>query len=161
MEQRSNKSAGLLMYRMKDAALEVFLIHPGGPFWANKDLDAWSIPKGEFSDGESPLEAAKREFKEETGFDPFKKDMKFIELHPIKQKAGKWVYAWACESDFDPKGLKSNTFSIEWPPKSGKMAEFPEVDKGEWFDISTAKDKIKEAQIPLLEQLEVSVNSVW
>jgi predicted NUDIX family NTP pyrophosphohydrolase len=153
MTRNGKQSAGILAYRMPDGILEVFLVHPGGPFWVKKDIDAWTIPKGEFDGDENPLDAAKREFLEETGIDIFEKDMKFTELSAIRQKSGKWVHAWACESDFDAQKVQSNTFSIEWPPKSGKMAEFPEVDKGAWFLIKEAKEKIKAAQIPLIEQL--------
>jgi predicted NUDIX family NTP pyrophosphohydrolase len=138
----AKQSAGLLLYRTTNGYLEVFLVHPGGPFWKNKDKGAWSIPKGEFV-GEPPLEAAKRELKEETGFiarGPF------VELTPIKQKGGKWVYAFACETDVDPTKLKSNTFSLY-----GK--EFPEVDRADWFKVEDAKEKILEAQVRLITEL--------
>lgn len=146
----ASKSAGILLYRIKNKELEVLLVHPGGPFWKNKDEGAWSIPKGEFDENERPFDAALREVKEEMGL-----ELKgnFIELTPVKQKSGKLVYAWALEQDFNPTLIKSNTFEIEWPPKSGKKKEFPEIDKAEWFDIKTAKEKIISAQGSLLEEL--------
>jgi predicted NUDIX family NTP pyrophosphohydrolase len=144
-------SAGLLLYRIRDGAPEFLLVHPGGPFWKNKDDGAWSIPKGEIGDNEEPLAAAIREFEEELGFKP---SGPFIELTPIKQKAGKLVHAWAFSGDCAPTQIKSNTFSMEWPPKSGKRAEFPEVDRAEFFNLEAAKTKINQAQIPLLEELQ-------
>jgi predicted NUDIX family NTP pyrophosphohydrolase len=149
----AKKSAGLLLYRKSssDSQIEVLLVHPGGPFWRNKDEGAWTIPKGEFDDGEGPLEAAKREFKEELGSSP--PDGDYIPLTPIKQKAGKTVLSWAVEGDFDPARLVSNTFQCEWPPKSGRTREFPEVDRAEWFKSETAKIKILAAQAPLIDQL--------
>jgi predicted NUDIX family NTP pyrophosphohydrolase len=144
-------SAGILLYRIRNGALEFLLVHPGGPFWKNKDAGAWTIPKGEIADNEDALAAAKREFEEELGFKP---GGPFIELTPIKQKAGKTVHAWAFEGDCDPSQIKSNTFSMEWPPKSGKQAEFPEVDRAEFFNLEAAKSKINPAQIPLLEELQ-------
>jgi predicted NUDIX family NTP pyrophosphohydrolase len=144
----AKKSAGILLYRqMKE--WEFFLVHPGGPFFRNKDLGSWSIPKGEFED-ELPLEAAIREFEEETGK---KLKGRFIPLTAIKQKSGKWVHAWAIEDDLELSELKSNTFSIEWPPRSGKYSEFPEIDKAGWFTIEFAKKKILPAQCPLIEEL--------
>ncbi|MEP7076796.1 MAG: NUDIX domain-containing protein [Acidobacteriota bacterium] len=143
------RSAGLLLYRMTTEQIEVFLVHPGGPFYVKKDLGSWSIPKGEF-DTEDPFAAARREFKEETGFDI---TGDFIELDPIKQKGGKFVYAWAVETDVDPAGMKSNTFTLEWPPKTGKTAEYPEVDRGEWLTIDNARQKILASQTPLLDDL--------
>lgn len=150
-------SAGLLLYRRKNGALEFLLIHPGGPFWKNKDAGAWTIPKGELGDKEEPLAAAIREFEEELGFKP---GGEFIELMPIKQKGGKTVRAWAFEGDCDPAQLKSNTFTMEWPPKSGKQAEFPEVDRAEFFTLEAAKEKINQAQIPLLEELQRKVENL-
>jgi len=144
-------SAGLLLYRIRDGALEFLLVHPGGPFWKNKDDGAWTIPKGEIADNEEPLAAAIREFEEELGFKP---SGQFIELTPIKQKAGKLVHAWAVEGDCDPSQIKSNTFSMEWPPRSGKQEEFPEVDRAEFFKLEAAKTKINPGQIPLLEELQ-------
>jgi len=146
----SKKSAGILLYRFTNKNLEVLLVHPGGPFWKNKDEGAWSVPKGEFEDDEEPLAAAIREMKEETGV-TLKGD--FIELTPIKQKSGKLVYAFAKEYDLDPSQIKSNEFEMEWPPRSGKKRSFPEIDKAEWFDIKTAKEKIIAAQWPLIDEL--------
>ena len=144
------KSAGILLYRHAGSGLEVLLAHPGGPFWRNKDDGAWTIPKGEFAD-EDPLAAARREFAEELGVAaPFGA---FLELKPIEQKNAKTVYAWAIEGDFDPAQLKSNTFLCEWPPKSQRMQEFPEVDRVEWFVPDAAKRKIRTAQSALIDQL--------
>ena len=143
------RSAGLLVYRTAKGFLEVFLVHPGGPFWAKKDSGAWSIPKGEF-EMEEPLAAARREFREEIGVD-IAGD--FIELKPIKQKGGKMVYAWAVASDLDETKIRSNTFMLEWPPKSGVMKEYPEVDRAGWFDVETAKEKILTSQAGLIEEL--------
>jgi predicted NUDIX family NTP pyrophosphohydrolase len=139
------------MYRRRSGAVEVFLVHPGGPFWKNKDLGAWMIPKGEFEEGEDPLEVAVREFEEETGTEP---EGPFTALTPIVQKGGKIVKAWACEGDLDAEGIESNTFSMEWPPGSGRTAEFPEVDRAMWFGLEEAKDKLLPSQLPLLEELE-------
>jgi predicted NUDIX family NTP pyrophosphohydrolase len=143
------KSAGILLYRIKNKFLEVFLVHPGGPFWLKKDLGAWSIPKGEFTEDENPLDAAKREFEEELGISC---TGEFIPLTTITQKGGKIVYAWALKGDIDPNQIKSNTFEMEWPPKTGKKQKFPEIDKGAWFDISEAKQKINENQVALIEE---------
>ena len=145
-----NQSAGILLYRTKNKHLELFLVHPGGPFWQKKDQGAWTIPKGEFTNDEEALSAAKREFQEETGV-TLSGD--FIELAPVKQKAGKMIYAWAIEGDIDAASISSNSFSIEWPPKSGKQKEFPEIDKAEWFTENTAKEKINPAQVPLIDEL--------
>ena len=150
MAKRSKQSAGILVYRFNGSRFEVFLVHPGGPFWKNKDMGAWSIPKGEFPDEEDPLDAAKRELKEETDHEV---DGEFIQLTPVKQKSGKVVYAWAVEDHIDPEALSSNTFKMEWPPKSGKFKEFPEVDKGSWFDYYTALDKVHSYLKPMLEEL--------
>jgi predicted NUDIX family NTP pyrophosphohydrolase len=144
-------SSGLLMYRKRGSKVEVLLVHPGGPFWQHKDLGAWSIPKGEVAEGEDLLDAAKREFEEETGCKPLGH---FIPLRPMKQKSGKIVHAWAVEGDLDPAAIKSNIFTMEWPPKSGKLAEFPEVDRAEFFDIEAAKKKINPAQAAMLVELE-------
>jgi predicted NUDIX family NTP pyrophosphohydrolase len=144
------RSAGLLLYRKRQGRLEVFLVHPGGPFWAKKDAGAWTIPKGEIGPDEDPLAAARRETGEETGFTP---EGRFIELPAIRQKAGKLVHAWAIEADCDAARLRSNLFSMEWPPRSGKMAEFPEVDRGSWFDLDEARSKLLESQHPLLDAL--------
>ena len=150
------KSAGLLVYRKKRGSMEVFLVHPGGPFWANKDYGAWSIPKGEFDAGEDPLDAAKREFREETGFVA---EGEFQPLKPLRQRGGKVVYSWAVHLDLEATGIKSNTFSMEWPPGSGKMREFPEMDRAGWFKIELARRKILRSQLGLLEQLEQAVTS--
>jgi len=144
------QSAGILLYRKNDALLQVFLVHPGGPFFKNKDLGSWSVPKGEFLDGEDPLIAAKREFLEETG--QFI-DGNFIPLNPVTLKSGKLVYAWAVEGDIDHETILSNLFEIEWPPKSGEKQSFPEIDRAGWFDIETAKLKINIGQIGFLENL--------
>lgn len=144
------KSAGILPYRKQNDTYEVFLVHPGGPFWAKKDLHSWSVTKGEFNDQEEPFKAAIREFKEETSFDI---NGDFLELNSVKQPSGKILYAWAVESNLDAKGIKSNFFELEWPPKSGKVKKFPEVDKAEWFSFEIAKLKILKGQIPILEQL--------
>ena len=150
----AKKSAGILLYRIENKVPEVFLVHPGGPFWAKKDQGAWSIPKGEFDDIEDPLDAAKREFEEETGM---KISGEFIDLNPIKQKSGKIVYAWAIEGNIDPAKIKSNEFEIEWPPKSGKMKTFPEIDKAEWFNLHDAKKKIIESQSALIRELAMKL----
>ena len=143
-------SAGILLYRFTNKILEVFLVHPGGPFWKNKDAGAWSIPKGEFSGDEDPLKAAQREFEEETGI---KVSGNFIALSPVKLKSGKWVQAWALEKNADTSTIISNTFQLEWPPKSGKMIDVPEVDKAAWFTVEKAKEKINPGQLPLLVEL--------
>lgn len=143
-------SSGLLLYR-KAPTLQVLLVHPGGPFWTNKDLGAWSIPKGEVQEGEDLLAAAQREFTEELGFPP---TPPFHPLGQIRQKAGKIVHAWAFQGDCDPTQCKSNTYRVEWPPKSGKWASYPEVDRAEFFDLPTAREKINPGQIPFLDALE-------
>ena len=143
-------SAGLLLYRLVNDALEVLLVHPGGPFWAKKDLAAWSIPKGEFSPGEDPLAAAQREFQEETGFAV---QGNFVALTPLQQPGGKIVRAWAVEGDCDPTQLRSNSFSLEWPPQSGRRRDFPEVDRAAWFPIGDARRKILPGQARFLDQL--------
>ena len=147
------QSAGLLLYRgVGDGpGIEVLLVHPGGPFWRNKDEGAWTIPKGEFDDSEDPLEAAKREFKEELGSAPPAGE--YLPLKPIKQKNGKIVHAWAVKGDFDPVSLNSNTFLLEWPPKSRRMQEFPEVDRAEWFTPEAAKRKMLAGQPALIDEL--------
>jgi len=151
-------SAGLLLYRLRNKEIEVFLVHPGGPFWAGKDIGAWSIPKGLIDPDEDPLSAAQREFHEETGF---KVPGRFIQLSPVKTKSGKIIQAWAVEGDYDPSGIKSNTFAMEWPPHSGKQLEFPEVDRAAWFEIEKAKRKINQGQVSLLEELEGMMISVY
>jgi predicted NUDIX family NTP pyrophosphohydrolase len=147
----AKRSAGILMYRRREGKLQVFLGHPGGPFWAKKDAGAWSIPKGEIDEGEDPLAAAKREFAEETGLRP---DGELVALAPIRQKGGKVVLAWAIEGDCDARAIKSNVFSMEWPPKSGKMAEFPEIDRAEWFSLDEARRRINPGQLPLIDELQ-------
>ena len=146
----ARKSAGLLLFRRTPAGVEVLLVHPGGPLWAKKDEGAWSIPKGEIDADEDPLAAARREFEEELG-SPVSGE--FIALAPIRQASGKVVHAWAVEGDFDPATLTSGMFSMEWPPRSGRQQEFPEVDRAEWFAIDDARRKINKAQIELLDQL--------
>ena len=143
-------SAGLLMFRLKNGAVEVFLVHPGGPFWAKKDDGAWSIPKGELSAGEEPLAAAQREFAEETGC---RATGPFISLSPVTQRSGKLVHAWAAAGDCDPARLRSNLFSLEWPPKSGKRQEYPEVDRAEWFFVPVALQKIVPGQRAFVTEL--------
>ena len=145
------KSAGLLLYRYRNGALEVFLVHPGGPIWANKDTGSWSIPKGEFGLEEDPLAAARREFEEETGF---KVEGRFTALTPVRQRDKKLVFAWAVEGDFDAALAKSNTFPLEWPPHSGITREFPEIDRAAWFSMALAREKIFDGQIGLLDELE-------
>ena len=144
-------SAGLVVYRKRTGGVEVLLVHPGGPFWKNKDDGAWSIPKGEFTEGENPLAVARREFQEEIG-QPIDGD--FAALAPIKQRSGKTVHAWSIETDVDVSQTHSNTFTIEWPPRSGKHQDFPEVDRVEWFPLDTAMKKINAAQQELLQQLQ-------
>lgn len=138
------------MYRRVGDSIDVLLVHPGGPFWAKKDAGAWSIPKGEYEPDEEALSAARKEFKEETGFDA---DGDFIPLAPIKQKGGKIVSAWAVEGSVDADAIQSNTFSMEWPPKSGRQAEFPEVDRAAWFGPAEARLKINSGQAPLVDDL--------
>ena len=138
------------MYRRRSPGLEVFLVHPGGPFFAKKDHGTWTIPKGEYPDGELPLEAAKREFQEETGF-PVPET--FLDLGSIKQAGGKIVAAWAFEGDCDPAKMSSNTCEVEWPPRSGRLIEIPEADRGAWFSVDEAKERIKSTQIPLIDRL--------
>ena len=147
----SKKSAGLLVFRETSGHLEVLLVHPGGPFWARKDEGAWSIPKGEFEEGEDPVKAAIREFEEETGF-TVHGDL--IPLEPLRQPGGKMVYAWAIRKNLDPSGFKSNTFTMEWPPKSGRQREFPEIDRVAWFPVESARRKILKGQAAFITQLE-------
>ena len=144
------QSAGLLLYRVRDQQVEVFLVHPGGPFWAKKDLAAWSIPKGEFAEGEDPLAAAQREFTEETGATVAGP---FTPLGIIRQSAAKQLHAFLVQADLDPEKIVSNTFKLEWPPRSGRWSEFPEVDRAAWFALDVAQEKIHRGQQPLLAQL--------
>jgi len=145
------QSAGILLYKTVNKSLAIFLVHPGGPFWKNKDEGAWSIPKGEFTEEEKAQDAARREFKEETGTDI---TGNFIELTPVKLKSGKKVYAWAVEGDIDVTAMKCETFiEIEWPPKTGKYQSFAEVDRGEWFTADHAKKKINSSQAALINEL--------
>lgn len=147
----SKRSAGLLLFRRRAAKVEVLLVHPGGPFWSKKDDGAWFIPKGELEEGEDPLSAARREFREELGSEP--PETEPLELGTIKNKSGKLIYAWAIEGDFDLAALKSNTFELEWPPRSGRMRKFPEVDRAAFFALPDAEPKLHPAELPLLERL--------
>lgn len=146
-------SAGILLFRIAAGAPEVLLVHPGGPFWAKRDLGAWSIPKGEFEEGEDPRDCALRELEEELGAAPGLAADSLIELGSVRQKAGKVVQAWAAEGDFDPAALRSDTFTIEWPPRSGAEREFPEVDRVEWFSPEAARRKITPAQAAFIDRL--------
>jgi len=146
-------SAGILLFRLSADEPEFLLIHPGGPFWANRDLGAWSIPKGECEPGESPRDSALRELGEELGAAPTLSPEALIELGSVRQKAGKVVDAWAAEADFDPALLDSNTFSLEWPPRSGVEREFPEADRAEWFDPAEARRRILPAQADFLDRV--------
>lgn len=143
------------MYRLRNGRVEVFLVHPGGPYWVNKDLGAWSIPKGECREGEDRLATAKREFQEETGILPAGD---FIMLTPVKQPGGKRVHAWALRGDCDAKTIVSNAFTIEWPPRSGKRQEFPEVDRADWFTMEMARERILKGQVSFLEELRQFVD---
>lgn len=144
-------SAGLLMYRLRQGVLEVLLVHPGGPFWAKKDLGAWSIPKGEYREGEDPMAAARREFEEETGLAA---SGVFLLLTPLRQRSGKWIHAWAFEGDCDASQIRGNTFTLEWPPRSGQIREFPEVDRAAWFDLNEARGRILAGQAGFIDELE-------
>lgn len=147
----AKRSAGLMPFRRTAGELEVFLVHPGGPFWKKKDAGAWSLVKGEYEGAEDPLAAALREFAEETGF--VLRETEFLPLGEVRQASGKVVTAWAVEQDLDPAGLRSNTFEMEWPPKSGKTQAFPEVDRAGWFSLPDARVKLIPAQAALLERL--------
>lgn len=149
----TSTSAGILLFRPAGDSVEVLLVHPGGPFWAKKDAGAWSIPKGEVGDGEEPLACALRELEEELGA-PFSiAPEELVELGSVRQKGGKVVHCWAARGEFDPAGLRSNTFTMEWPPRSGVEREFPEVDRAEWFDLAPAREKINLAQAEFLDRL--------
>ena len=149
--EMKKESAGLILFRVRNKSLQVLLAHPGGPFWQKKDAGAWTIPKGEIADGEEPLDTARREFQEEIGIPP---EGPFHSLGSIKQKGGKVVHAWAFEGDCDPAKVQSNTFEIEWPPRSGKKAAFPEIDRVEFFTIPEAREKLNPAQVDFLSALE-------
>ncbi|MGH2742729.1 MAG: NUDIX domain-containing protein [Thermoleophilaceae bacterium] len=147
----ATRSAGILLYRLKGGAPEVLLVHPGGPFWARKDAGAWSIPKGEYQNGEDPRACALREFGEETGTALAPGEL--IELGSVNQKGGKVVSAWAAEGDLDADCVRSNTFTMEWPPRSGRAAEFPEIDRAAWFGVGAAREKLIAAQAEFLDRL--------
>ncbi len=151
------QSAGLLLYRKQKGQLEVFLVHPGGPLWTKKDLGAWSIPKGEF-DQEEPLLAAKREFQEETGFDAPRGE--YLPLTQVRLKSGKTVHAWAVEGEVDAGQVHSNEFEMQWPPRSGKMQSFPEIDRANWFSVDEALQKINPAQARLIQELLEKIMSL-
>ena len=153
----AKQSAGIVLYRTCDGQLQVFLVHPGGPFWAKKDQHAWSIPKGEFED-EDPLMAAVREFQEETGFELTAGEVRA--LGTVRQSGGKLVHAFALEGDLDPAMLSSNTFTMEWPPRSGREQEFPEVDRGDWFTLDEAREKLHKGQQALLERLRETQDEI-
>ena len=146
----AKRSAGFLLYRRRQGGLEVFLVHPGGPFWVRKDEGAWSIPKGECAEGEEPLAAARREVAEETGVTVAGD---FLALGEVRQAGGKRVTAWAVEMDLDPAVVRSNTFSMEWPPRSGKLSEFPEVDRADWFPIAVARTRLLGSQVAFVDRL--------
>jgi len=145
------QSAGILVYRVAPANVEVLLVHPGGPFWAKKDDGAWFIPKGEIESGEEPLQTALREFREELGIDPPTGEPR--ELGTVKNKGGKLIYAWALPGDLDLTAFKSNTFSLEWPPKSGKQRDFPEVDRAQYFGVEQALQKMHPAELSFIQRL--------
>lgn len=147
----SKQSAGILLYRQREGRTEILLVHLGGPFWSKKDDGAWFIPKGELEEGEEPFAAARREFREELGSEAPHSEP--LDLGTVKNKGGKLIYAWALEGDFEPASLKSNTFSLEWPPKSGRMREFPEIDRAAFFALPDAEPKMHAAELPLLERL--------
>jgi predicted NUDIX family NTP pyrophosphohydrolase len=150
------RSAGIVVYRRGAAGLEIFLVHPGGPFWAKKDLAAWSIPKGEFGDDEDPLAAALREFAEETG-QTIKGE--FLTLTPVKQPSRKIVHAFAVEGDVDPEKIVSNEFELEWPPRSGRMQRFPEVDRAAWFPLEEARRRLHRGLVPLVDELALALSA--
>jgi predicted NUDIX family NTP pyrophosphohydrolase len=147
----ARRSAGLLLYRRRDGAVELLLVHPGGPLWARRDAGAWSIPKGEVGEGEDPRAVALREFEEETGHPAPRGEL--VPLGEVRQRGGKLVTAWAAAGDLDPTAITSNTFTLEWPPRSGRRREFPEVDRAGWFDPATARDKLLAAQAQLVDRL--------
>jgi predicted NUDIX family NTP pyrophosphohydrolase len=149
----ARRSAGILLFRFAAGEPQVLLVHPGGPYWAKRDLGAWTIPKGEYEDEESARDCALRELSEELGEAPSLDPEQLIDLGSVRQKSGKVVEAWAAEADFDPAQLRSNTFAIEWPPRSGSERQFPEVDRAEWFDPAGAREKILPAQAELIDRL--------
>src|SRR5436189_1655275 len=153
----TKQSAGVLVYRTRNNLVEVLLVHPGGPFWAKKDEGAWSIPKGELGEGEEPLACALRELGEELGGSFSLSPEELIELGSVRQKAGKIVHCWAAPGEFDPASLHSNTFTMEWPPRSGTEREFPEVDRAEWFGLEQAREKINPAQAEFLDRLAANL----
>jgi predicted NUDIX family NTP pyrophosphohydrolase len=153
----SRRSAGIVLHRGHGDGLEVLLVHPGGPVWSNRDLGAWSIPKGEYTDGEHPLGAARREFEEELGSAPPEAEAE--DLGEIRQRSGKRVHGWAIPGDLDVSDVVSNTVQFEWPPRSGTIIEIPEVDRAEWFGLDTAREKINAGQVPLLDRLEQLLGS--
>jgi predicted NUDIX family NTP pyrophosphohydrolase len=148
----ARRSAGILLHRRSANGREVLLVHPGGPFWAKKDLGAWSLPKGEYDDREDPQACARREFEEELGSAPPAGEL--TDLGSVRQKSGKVVQAWALEGDLDPAGFHSNTFEMEWPPRSGRRREFPEVDRAQWFSLAEARERINPAQAAFLDRLD-------
>jgi predicted NUDIX family NTP pyrophosphohydrolase len=153
------ESAGVLLYRLAADGLEVLLVHPGGPFWTRKDAGAWTIPKGGFDLGEGPRDAALRELAEELGAAaPQLEPEALIELGSVRQKGGKVVHTWAAEAEFDPAALASNTFTLEWPPRSGAQREFPEVDRAEWFGPAEAREKLLPTQVELIDRLLIKIN---
>jgi predicted NUDIX family NTP pyrophosphohydrolase len=151
----ARRSAGIALYRGSGPELEVLLVHPGGPLWARRDAGAWSIPKGEYDDDEDPAAAARREFTEELGSPP--PDAELIDLGEARQRSGKLVRAWAAPGDLDVSQVRSNTFPLEWPPRSGRISEFPEVDRAQWFTLEQARERINPGQVPLLDRLEQAV----
>jgi predicted NUDIX family NTP pyrophosphohydrolase len=155
--QTQARSAGLLLYRDGDGGREVLLVHPGGPFWARRDAGSWSIPKGVYGNDEEPLAAARREFEEELGVAP--PDGELVDLGEIQQRGGKKVRAWALVGELDVSETKSNTFAVEWPPRSGQVRQFPEVDRAEWFSFEMAREKINAAQAELIDRLEAALDS--
>lgn len=151
------RSAGLLLYRQDEAGVRVFLVHPGGPYWQKRDDGAWSIPKGEHDEYEDPLDAARREFREETGREV--PDVEWTDLGKTRQRGGKVVAAWAASCDIDIGPIRSSTFDLEWPPRSGRRVAFPEVDRGEWFDLATARRRINPAQLLFIDRLAALLSS--
>ena len=159
MPTSASHSAGILLHRLDAGRLEVLLVHPGGPYWERRDEGAWTIPEGELDEGEDPLEAAKREFKEETG--ARLPEGELTELAAVRQPGGKVVHAWALMGDFDPSALRSNRFFLEWPARSGQYRDFPEVDRAAWFQLELARRKILKGQVPLLRQLAEKLGVAW